>query len=237
MAKKGSPRLKILLVDDDADGRRVARSLLESTGFIVFEASGAREAWDLASEKPPDLVVSDVAMPGTDGVELCRKLKAGRRTAAIPVILMSAARTEEAEQAEGIDSGADAYLPKPFSNELLLAKVKSVLRRSGVSEAPGTVLWNGPLELDLESRVVRVKGRPVHLTRKQFDLLSMFLRKPGRVLSPAFLIETIWGYDTADYDGAHTLQTHVSALRRKLGPAWSRRLSTVSGLGYRFEVS
>lgn len=228
-------RYKILLVDDEKDGLTVLKGMLEGEGFSVVTAGSAREALLAANDSQPDLILSDVAMPAEDGLTLVGRLKNGKRTASIPVILMSGVHKGDADQIEGIEKGADDYIPKPVSPGLLFAKVRAVLRRYAAPEELHKVLKVNGLLLDAQARVVQSKGRRISLTRKEFDLLATFLRKPGRVLSVAYLLETVWGYDPADYNDPHTVGVHISSLRKKLGSALGEKIASVSGLGYRFE--
>jgi DNA-binding response OmpR family regulator len=228
-------RHKVLVVDDEADNRAFLKGILEPQGFSVLTAQHPREALDAAELSQPDLILSDVAMPGMSGLELCRRIKASPRTARIPVILMSGAHKEEKDQAEGIDLGADDYLLKPFTSRLMLAKINGVLRRFAAPEEFREVLKYMGLTLDVQERIVKSGKKRLALTRKEFDLLTTFLRKRGRVLNHMFLLETVWGYDPADYNDPHTVETHISSLRRKLGPKISKLIVNVPGIGYRFE--
>ncbi|MBI4423725.1 MAG: response regulator transcription factor [Elusimicrobia bacterium] len=229
-------RRKLLVVDDDRQNLEFLRALLEREGYEVLVADRAAEAALSAAESRPHLILSDVAMPGMGGFSLCRALRGDRRTAAIPLILMSGIQKGEAEQAQGIEQGADDYLVKPFHPRLLLAKVRAALRRAyEAPPEPRDLLRAQGLVLDLPGRTVARGKDRIALTRKEFDLLALFLKKPGRVLSVAFLLETVWGYDTTDYSDPHTIETHVSSLRRKLGPRLGRRLVSVPGLGYRLD--
>lgn len=228
-------RYKILLVDDELDNRTTYKGVLEKSGFSVLTAQNAGEAFGLAVDSKPDLVLSDVSMPGGDGLTLCRRLKADRGTAQIPVILMSGVRRGEEEQTEGIELGADDYVPKPLSPRLLCAKIHAVLRRYEAPKELESRLKTEGFELDVHARTVKNGRKNIHLTRKEFDLLTTFLRKPGRVLSAPYLLETVWGYDPADYDDPRTVGVHVSALRKKLGPRFAERLINVPGLGYRLD--
>jgi DNA-binding response OmpR family regulator len=232
MAARG----RILLVDDDADLRRVYGDVLEAEGYAVKRVSGAREAAAAAAESVPDLVLSDVSMPGGGGLSLLAKLRAGKATARVPVILMSGVRKGSADQADGLDQGADDYLPKPVAPNLMLAKVAAVLRRYAAPEELGDRLKAHGLVLDVLARTVTVSGKRVRLTRKEFDLLTALLRKAGTLLTVPFLLETVWGYDPADYSDPHTIGVHVSTLRRKIGPKLGERIVAVPGLGYRFEA-
>ena len=229
-------RARILLVDDEADNRRVYGALLTSEGYAVRRAASGDEAFALAVESPPDLVLSDVSMPDGDGLSLLNRLRAQKKTAHVPVILMSGVRTATNDQTEGLDQGADDYLPKPVPLSLLRAKISAVLRRYGSGEELGDVLKTQGLSLDVASRIVTIGGKRVALTRKEFDLLTTFLRKPGRVLSIPFLLETVWGYDPADYSDPHTVGVHVSTLRKKIGAKVGEKIVALPGLGYRFDA-
>jgi DNA-binding response OmpR family regulator len=228
-------RRKILVVDDEADNRDFLKKILEPQGFSVTTAPQASETLDAAERSSPDLILSDVAMPGLSGLELCRLLKRNARTAGIPVILMSGAQKDEKDQAEGIDLGADDYLLKPFTPRLLLAKINAVLRRFAAPEEFREILEEMGLVLDVQARTVTAGKKALALTRKEFDLLTTFLRKRGRVLNHLFLLETVWGYDPAVYNDPHTVETHVSSLRRKLGPKVGRLIVNLPGVGYRFD--
>lgn len=230
-----APRSRILLVDDDADIRRVYGDVLAAEGYVVKRASSAREAFAAAVASVPDLVLSDVSMAGGGGLALLEKLRAEKVTARVPVILMSGVRKGADDQADGLDQGADDYLPKPVAPALIRAKVAAVLRRFAAPEELGDRLKAHGLVLDVVARTVTVSGKRVRLTRKEFDLLTALLRKAGTVLTVPFLLETVWGYDPADYSDPHTIGVHVSTLRRKIGPKIGDRIVAVPGLGYRFE--
>lgn len=229
-------RAKILLVDDEADNRRVAGDILAAEGYSVQRAASGNEAFALAVESPPDLVVSDVSMADGDGLELLRRLRAEKKTARVPVILMSGVRKDEDDQADGLEQGADDYLPKPVAPSLLRAKIAAVLRRFGSPGELSDVLKTHGLALDVAARTATLDGRRVALTRKEFDLLTTFLRKPGRVLSIPYLLEVVWGYDPADYSDPHTVGVHVSTLRKKIGAKLGQRIVALPGLGYRFDL-
>lgn len=231
-----APHGSILLVDDEADNRRVYGASLESAGYTVRKASGGEEAFAAALESPPDLVLSDVSMPDGDGLSLLARLRADKRTARVPVVLMSGIHKGTEDQADGLDKGADDYLPKPVSPLLMRAKIEAVLRRYGAPKELHTKLKAQGLVIDVSARTVLVAGKRVALTRKEFDLLTTFLRKSGRVLSAPFLLETVWGYDPADYSDPHTIGVHVSTLRKKIGAEIGARIVAVPGLGYRFEA-
>ena len=225
----------VLFVDDDADSRILYKICLSRAGFKVLLADSGPAALAAAVSAKPDAVVSDVNMPGGDGLTLCSALRANPRTAKIPVLLMSGLNKDEQDQLDGLGRGADDYLIKPFSGQYLVAKVGALLRRFAAPEMLKTTLTNHGLALDVGARTVTLKGRRIALTRKEFDLLTAFLEKPGRVLSTRFLLELVWGYDLVDYNDPHTVIVHLSSLRRKLGAGLGRRIVTVAGVGYRFE--
>lgn len=227
---------RILLADDNADMRRVYGDVLAAEGYEVERVSGGREAFASAVARRPDLVLSDVSMPGGGGLSLLAKLRADKATARVPVVLMSGVHKGAADQADGLDQGADDYLPKPVAPALMLAKVAAVLRRYEAPEELGDRLKAHGLVLDVPARTVTVSGKRVSLTRKEFDLLTALLRKGGTVVSVPFLLETVWGYDPADYSDPHTIGVHVSTLRRKIGAKIGARIVAVPGLGYRFEA-
>ncbi|MDE2040497.1 MAG: response regulator transcription factor [Elusimicrobia bacterium] len=237
--KKGAAalRYKILLVDDDKDNRIVLRQRLENDGFSVIEAAGADEAFLAAVDSAPDLILSDVAMPGGDGLSLCRRLRRDRRTSRLPIIMISGVHNREDDQLSGLEEGADDYLPKSYSPRLLAAKIRGLMSRFAAPEELSETLREAGIALDVHARTVSQNGKRVALTRKEFDLLTIFLRKPGQVLSNNFLLETVWNYDPADYNDPRTIQVHVSSLRRKLSDPLSSRLVSVPGLGYRLEKS
>jgi DNA-binding response OmpR family regulator len=240
MARPGprgyTPRMaKILIVDDEKDFLTIYREFLEKEGFTVVTAACSRDGLLAAVDSHPDVIVCDVSMPGGDGVELCRALKADRRTQPMPVILMSGVHKKLQEQIHGIELGADDYLPKPFSPSLLATKVRALLRRRAPEEAAAPLRSHG-LVLDQDARLATLKGRRLPLTRKEFDLLTLFVTRPGHVMSAQYLLETVWGYDLADYNDPHTVGVHVSSLRKKLGPPLAGRIVAVPALGYRFDA-
>ncbi len=227
-------KYRILVVDDDVAHRQFLRGILEGEGYSVDAGGTGLEAMACAAKSRPDIVLSDVAMPGMSGLTLCRRLKASQSTASIPVILMSGARKAEEEQAAGIEGGADDYVLKPFTPRLLMAKIRAVLRRFDAPEELKEILEAEGLTLDVQTRAAQSRGRKIPLTRKEFDLLTTLLRKPGRVFSVPFLLRTVWGYDPSDYSDPHTVESHVSSLRRKLGPKLAGRIETIPTRGYRF---
>lgn len=226
---------KILVVDDDPAIRKMIQTYLEKNSYSVMTADNGSDALLVTKEAHPDLVLSDAEMPGLDGHSLVRVLKKETSTQSIPLMLMSGARIEENNILAGFESGADDYILKPFSLPVLVARIEAVLRRYENASEMGMKLKKCGIELDPEGRKVNVNGKPVPLTRKEFDLLTMLISKSGRVLSVSFLLEKVWGYDPADYNDPGTVEAHISHLRKKLGPQIAKRIVNLTGHGYRFD--
>ncbi|MGE0025955.1 MAG: response regulator transcription factor [Thermoleophilia bacterium] len=219
--------MRILVVDDEPAVRDAVRRALVLSGYTVDVADGGGAAVAALAAEAPDAVVLDVAMPGVDGLEVCRRLRAsGDNT---PVLMLTA-RDTVADRVEGLDAGADDYLVKPFALEELLARLRALLRRTGPSE-PGTALRFADLELEPAARTVSRAGRRVDLTRTEFALLELLMRNPRVVLTRSVIHERIWGYDFGP--GSNALGVYVGYLRRKLEAGGeSRLIQTVRGVGY-----
>lgn len=227
---------KILVVDDDRRLLEVTRCYLENHEFSVIFTDNGSEALLLARDSKPDLILTDVDMPGLDGFSLCRAIKASGDTAAIPVIIVSGNKIKDTDVVSGYDRGADDYIVKPFAFPVLMAKINAVLRRYSVgSGIAASKIREAGLELNPAARTVKLGGKPAALTRKEFDLLALLIEKKGRILSVPYMLETIWDYDVTAYDNPHTVETHISSLRRKLGKKLAARLVNVIGYGYKFE--
>ncbi|PYM86215.1 MAG: DNA-binding response regulator [Candidatus Rokuibacteriota bacterium] len=223
----------VLVVEDEADIRRLIRLHLERDGFHCRTAGSGTEALRELAAVVPDLVVLDLMLPELDGLELCRRIRGDPRSAAVPIIMLTA-RADEVDRVVGLELGADDYMAKPFSPKELVARVRAVLRRSQQREAP-RVLRAGGITLDPLRHQVQVDGRPVALTPKEFDLLQALLDAAGRVLSREYLLNRIWGYARADEIESRTVDVHIRRLRVKLGVA-GRGISTLKGVGYRLEA-
>ncbi|MEK7234045.1 MAG: response regulator transcription factor [Elusimicrobiota bacterium] len=237
-SKETSVPPKVLLVDDDSDGLKLQQFVLRREGYAVEPVCSGKQALTAALSRRPDIVVSDVQMPEMDGFELCDRLRRDPRTSGIPILLMSGQSKTETDQLKGLEGGADDYMLKPFTPRYLIAKVKALLRRYRAPEALSRILKTHGLSLDVAARTVkRDDGGLIRLTRKEFDLLTIFLERPGRVLTQRVLLESVWGYDLADYNDPHTVTVHLCSLRRKLGKALGESIVTVPGMGYRFESS
>jgi len=219
----------VLVVDDEPIVRDVVVRYLEREGFATLEAGDGDRARELLERQSPDLVVLDVMLPGTDGLELCRWI---RSRSELPVIMLTA-RGEEADRIVGLELGADDYVTKPFSPRELAARVRSVLRRSTPRAPSGERLDFGSVELDAGTREVRRDGVESRLTAREFDLLWFLASHPRRVFSRDQLMSRVWGYEAALDTG--TVTVHMRRLREKIedDPSQPRHLQTVWGVGYR----
>jgi DNA-binding response OmpR family regulator len=219
---------RILVVDDEVPILDLVRGYLERDGFEVDTAADGPAGLAAVRAGNPDVVVLDVMLPGIDGIEVCRQLRAFSNA----YVLMLTARGEEIDRIMGLTVGADDYLVKPFSPRELVARVKALLRRprNGASAAPATPAG---LDLDEPRRAVRVDGTAVELTALEFDLLAVLARDPGVVIRRQALLDRVWGPAFVADD--HLVDVHVANLRRKLGddPARPRFIETIRGVGYR----
>ncbi len=223
---------QILVVEDEPDIRDLVVLHLTREGFRCRTAGNGAEALREARAARPDLVVLDLMLPGMDGLEVCRRLRAEPATAGVPIIMLTA-KADEVDRVVGLELGADDYVAKPFSPKELVARVRAVLRRSRAPDhAP--VLRTGTLALDAARHVAMLDERALALTPKEFDLLQALMESAGRVLSREQLLNRVWGYAHAEEIESRTVDVHVRRLRAKLGPE-GRRITTVTGVGYRLE--
>jgi DNA-binding response OmpR family regulator len=225
---------RILVVDDDPTVSEVVARYLARDGYAVEVVADGREALDRALSAPPDLVVLDLMLPGIDGLEVCRRLRA---MAPVPIVILTA-RGQESDRIIGLDLGADDYVAKPFSTKELVARVRAVLRRAQgpLAAAPvaARVLVDDDLEVDIAARQARLRGAVVSLTAREFELLAFLARHPQRAFRREELLEEVWGYR---YGDTSTVTVHVRRLREKIeaDPAQPERIATVWGVGYRWE--
>ena len=219
----------VLVVDDEPIVREVVVRYLEREGHATLDAEDGERARETIERAGPDLVVLDVMLPGTDGLELCRWI---RSRSGLPVIMLTA-RGEEADRIVGLELGADDYVTKPFSPRELAARVRSVLRRASSAAPPQERLAFGDVELERETREASKAGVPIRLTAKEFDLLWFLASHPRRVFSRDQLMSRVWGYTAALDTG--TVTVHVRRLREKIedDPSRPTYLQTVWGVGYR----
>ncbi len=224
MAIRATGGALLLVEDDDAIGRLVKQYLEQQDGWRVIWLRSGEEALAQLRNQPVRVVVLDLGLPGIDGFEVCRRIRAGSK---VPIVMLTA-RDEEPDRVAGLELGADDYVAKPFSPRELSARIKAILRRAERS-IEDEVLTAREIVLRRDSREVTVAGRPVELTGKEFDLLACFLEHPGIVLSRERLLDLVWGMTYPG--GTRTVDVHVAQLRRKLGDPDGIR--TVRGAGYK----
>lgn len=222
---------KIWCVEDDAGIRDIEVYTLQSTGFEATGFPDAASFLEAFGAGRPDLILLDIMLPGEDGVELLKFLRADPTVSQIPVI-MATAKSQEYDKIQSLDLGADDYLVKPFGMMEMVSRVKAVLRRTKPAAVQHLLKAEG-IVLNQEEHTVSVDGQRVQITLKEFELLRLFLSRPGMAYTRAQLFEQVWG---EDYVGeTRTLDMHITTLRQKLGP-YGKMIETVRGVGYRFEV-
>ncbi len=233
--------LKVLVADDDPNVREIIRLYFQEHHLEVIEAANGEEAVHLAEKEAPDVIILDVMMPGMDGYDVTRELRAKTD---VPIIMLTA-KGSELDRVLGLELGADDYVTKPFSPRELVARIKAILRRinrekghldqeESLHAEEKTVYTYGPLKVDRQRREVTVNGQPVELRPKEFDLLAFMVSHAGQALSREQFLEHVWGYDY--YGDTRTVDAHVKKLRQKLGRHGLECIHTVWGVGYRFEL-
>jgi two-component system KDP operon response regulator KdpE len=223
-------RHNVVVIEDDPQIRRLLRTVLPMEGFEVFEAETGERGLVEAATRKPDIVILDLGLPDTDGVEVVRRL---REWSAVPIVVLSA-RTREQDKIAALDAGADDYLTKPFGAGELMARLRVALRHAATRAAPGDPVFRiGDLEADLGARRVRLGGAEVRLTPIEYRLLAALVRHAGMVMTHRQLLREVWGPGYVEH--THTLRVHMASLRRKIerAPAQPRYLLTELGVGYR----
>ena len=223
---------RVLVVEDEESYSEALSYMLRKEGFEVSVAENGTDALKDFDRNGADIVLLDLMLPGLPGTEVCRQI---RQTSSVPVIMVSA-KDDEVDKVVGLELGADDYVTKPYSPRELVARIRAVLRRGQEPDLAPATLEAGPVRMDVERHVVTVDGQEQRLPLKEFELLEMFLRNPGRVLTRGQLIDRVWG---SDYVGdTKTLDVHVKRLRAKLEPDPSepKFLVTVRGLGYKLDL-
>lgn len=221
---------RVLIVDDESPIREMLTLALEMAGYDCMEASNAQMAHGLIVDNRPDLILLDWMMPGTSGIELARRLKKDELTAEIPIILLTA-KGDEDNKVQGLESGADDYITKPFSPRELVARLKAVLRRAAPDGEGAEIEVNG-LRLDPVSHRITVDGNPVDMGPTEFKLLNFFMTHQDRAFSRGQLLDHVWGGNV--YVEERTVDVHIRRLRKALGDDHSPLVQTVRGTGYRF---
>lgn len=225
---------KILVVDDEKDIVKMLEYNLKKEGFRVISGFDADDALFLAAREHPDLVILDLMLSGMDGLEVCKQLKNEKKTAGIPVIMLTA-KSQESDKIVGLELGADDYMTKPFSVRELVARIKALLRRTKEKDRLPEILKINDITIDFSKILVSVKDKPIELTSKEFELLVTLIKAKGRVLSRDHLLDIIWGYDHAIEIHTRTVDVHIMSLRKKLKVA-GKHIITVKNYGYRFEA-
>ena len=204
-------RIKILVVDDESRMRKLVRDFLEREGFRVLEAADGVEAMErFYEDKDIALLILDVMMPNMDGWQVCREV---RQSSKVPIIMLTA-RSEERDELQGFELGVDEYISKPFSPKILVARVTAILRRVNALDA-GQVIDAGGISIDKAAHQVKIDGKEIELSYKEFELLSYFIENQGIALSREKILNSVWNYDY--FGDARTIDTHVKKLRSKLG--------------------
>lgn len=223
-------KLKILVVDDESRMRKLVRDFLVRQDFEVLEAGDGEEALDLFyKDKSIALIILDVMMPKMNGWEVCKEV---RESSKVPIIMLTA-KSDESDELMGFDLGVDEYISKPFSPKILVARVEAILRRTNKLGGASEVKKAGAIVLDKTAHEVKIDGRQIDLSFKEFELLDYFLDNQGIALSRERILNSVWNYDY--FGDARTIDTHVKKLRSKLGE-YGDYIKTVWGMGYKFEV-
>jgi two-component system phosphate regulon response regulator PhoB len=220
----------ILVVDDEEDIRELVSLNLKREGYEILAVETGEEALAEARGRGPELIVLDLMLPGIDGLEVCKKLRADSKTQSIPIVMLTA-KGEESDIVTGLELGADDYITKPFSGKVLVARVRRILRRRSEEAEKDAVVKIRDLAIDPTRHEVTVAGKPVELTLTEFNILHTLARRPGRVYTRYQIVDAIHGSDYLVTDRAVDVQ--IVALRRKLGPC-AKYIETVRGVGYRF---
>ncbi|MDJ0954787.1 MAG: response regulator transcription factor [Acidimicrobiia bacterium] len=220
----------VLVVEDEMKIARLVRDYLHQAGFAVIEAADGSTALSLARAERPDMIVLDLGLPGMDGLDVTRQLRA---SSSVPIIMLTA-RSEETDRIVGLELGADDYVTKPFSPKELVARIRAVLRRADATLGGGEIVKAGPVEIDIPKRRVTVDDEQVDLTGSEFDLLLVLARQPGRIYTRAQLLDAVHGVSFESYE--RSVDAHIKNIRRKIEPDPKRPslVLTVYGVGYKF---
>jgi two-component system phosphate regulon response regulator PhoB len=224
--------MKVIIIEDERDLAELLAFNLQKEGWQTLFALDGKAGLELVSNELPDIVILDLMLPEISGIEVCKLLRKQERTAAIPIIMVTA-KGEEIDRVVGFEVGADDYLVKPFSTRELLLRIKAVMRRTSPAAAEEKLLSRGALSIDISRHRVTVKDQEIVLTSTEFKLLLLLAERPGRVQSRERLLQDVWGY-SSDAD-TRTVDTHITRLRTKMGSA-GEMIRTVRGYGYKLEV-
>ena len=221
-------KMKILVVDDESRMRKLVKDFLGREGYQVLEAGDGMEAMEVFyDEKDIALIILDVMMPKMDGWQVCREIRAYSK---VPIIMLTA-KSDERDELQGFDLGVDEYITKPFSPKILVARVEAILRRSNLLTNED-IISAGGIELNKSAHQVKIDGKDIELSFKEFELLAYFMENQGIALSREKILNNVWNYDY--FGDARTIDTHVKKLRSKLGEK-GELIKTIWGMGYKFE--
>nr|WP_303740615.1 response regulator transcription factor [Lutispora saccharofermentans] len=231
--------MKVLIIEDDYNIQELLRYNLENSGYEVIVAGDGNEGFQKVLDNMPDVILLDVMIPGADGLEVCKMIRANEKVKKIP-ILMVTAKSEELDKILGLELGADDYITKPFSIKEIIARIRAIMRRlneskdSSEGKTEKSKIRFGELEIDEEKYEVKNNGKKVTLTLKEFELLKILAENPGRVMTRDYLLDAVWGYE---YGGeTRTVDVHIRHLRRKLwGDEGEGMIKTIRGVGYKFD--
>jgi len=221
----------VLVIDDEKDLLELVRYNLEKEHLDVITATDGQSGLEIGLKHKPDLVLLDLMMPGMNGLEVCKQLRSDARTSRVPIIMLTA-KAAETDKIVGLEMGADDYITKPFSVRELLARVRAVLRRSGPGAEKAQVIRRGDLNIDVAKHEVTYAAQRVLLTATEFRILEFLASRPGRVLSRDDIIDGALARDASVFN--RTIDVHITALRKKLGPAGGSKIETVRGFGYKW---
>lgn len=232
----GGGKRRILVVEDEKDIAELVRFNLEQDGFAVVTATDGEDALEALRKSAPTLVILDLMLPGMTGLEVCRRIRSDPATAALPIMMLTA-KAAEVDRILGLEMGADDYVTKPFSPRELVARVRAVLRRASrpETEQPREVYEKGRLWIDFDTYEVRLDGRSVDLTLREFELLRFFVRSRNRVFNRLQILDLVWGQDA--YVESRTVDVHIRRLRARIerDDAHPELIVTVRGVGYKFD--
>ena len=222
---------RVLVIEDEKDIARLLKYNLEKEGYAVLSASDGETGLSMARAEKPDFIILDLMLPKLDGMQVCRAVRAEMQ---VPILMLTA-KKEEIDRIVGLELGADDYVTKPFSVRELLARIKSILRRTQPGERDNGAFTAGTLNVDFARYTVQIKGKPVALSSKEFEFLKILIQSKGKALTRDQLLEQVWGHDPSLEIDTRTIDQHIARLRDKLG-AEAKRVITVKNVGYRFDT-
>ncbi len=223
--------MKLLIADDESKLRQLLSDFFKSEGYEVALAADGREALEIFNAAPEDvsLIILDVMMPYVDGWRVCKEI---RKTSRVPIIMLTA-KSEEADELESFEKGANDYIPKPFSLNVLLARVQARIEKPAAASEPANVLRYNGLVIDQDTHEITLDGKPLNLTPIEYEVMVLLIRNKGKVYSREQLLSLVWGYDY--YGGDRTVDTHMGRLRSKLNDFGVKYLKTIRGYGYKLD--